>query len=256
MSLLAQLTHDPPALDLGGPSHVLHLFQCQDPGCLSMDPGMGNDAVMVPVEELGDGLTLLPESEELGGCDAIMINGLVPSDLRLLVGELWIDGWLEHEDGFEAALAMNVFDYDKWMRLPDSVMDRMFECRWRTKMGGIPYWTANGPPEPPPPGYEYFFQLDSLIHFTGKAPTPDECGGRVTVIVQQRKGDALREVRQDYLQPTAGKNKQNAPWQIIVETHDTGGFGVEITNFGSDGTAYGFINRQAKPANVFWVWRR
>ena len=49
---LAQLSHDPPALDLAGADHVLHLFQCQE--CSGYTTGEGNDAVMVPTEDLGN----------------------------------------------------------------------------------------------------------------------------------------------------------------------------------------------------------
>src|SRR5262249_25941024 len=79
MSLLAQLSHDPPALDLGGSEHVLHLFQCQE--CFGYDAGAGNDAIMVSVEELGHKLTQLPENEDL--------HGILGPGLDQLVGELW-----------------------------------------------------------------------------------------------------------------------------------------------------------------------
>lgn len=256
MSLLAQLMHDPPALDLGGPDHVLHLFQCQDPGCLCMDPGMGNDAVMVPVDALSAGLTVVPENEELGGCDAVMINGVVPPNLRLLVGELWIDGWEERDDGFDPNLSIDVFDYDKWIHLPESIVDQMFKSRSCTKMGGVPCWTANGPPEPLPAGYEFLFQLDTFIHFTGTPPTPDECGGWLDVTEYVGQGEQLRIKKQESFKPTPENRKPNAPWSVGIDNYAPGSFSVEITNFGSDGTAYVFINRQSKPAEVFWLWRR
>lgn len=256
MSLLAQLTHDPPALDLGGPDHVLHLFQCQDPGCLGIEPGEGNDAVMVPIAELRDGLTQVPENEELGGCDAVMINGVVPSHLRLLVGELWIDGWLAEDDEFSPELATHAFDCEKWMELPDSVTNYMFGARFRTKMGGIPYWTGNGPLDPPPPGYEFLFQLDTLIQFEGEPPKPDACGAMLVSTDYLGEESALRpRVIEQYFKPAPENKKPNAPWSIGVDNIEPG-FTVNITNFGSDGTAYVFINRRTRPASVMWRWTR
>src|SRR4030095_1927637 len=135
MSLLAQLIHHPPALDLGGPEHVLHLFQCQE--CFGYEPGEGNGAHMASIEELGRGLTQLPTDED--------VSGVIASGIDAMVGELWIDGWTEQDDDLDPALAIELFDEEKWQQLPRAVMHSMFENRWRTKMGGIPYWTGNGP---------------------------------------------------------------------------------------------------------------
>lgn len=257
MSLLAQLSHDPPALDLGGSGQVLHLFQCQDVGCNGFGAPGSDDAMILPQKELGRGLTPLPNNEDLSSALHYMIDG---TDLKMkaegVVGELWIDGWEEHDDGFDSAVASSVLDQETWLQLPDAVHHHMFDTQWRTKMGGIPYWTGNGPMDEPRPGYEFLFQLDDYICLKGKPPTPDECGGRVTIIHQNTDGDELRQERQEYLRPSAGKKKMNAPWDIIVETQDHEGFGVEITNLGTDGTAYVFINRETSPASAYWFWLR
>lgn len=226
MSLLAQLSHDPPALDFGGPDHVLHLFQCQE--CFGYDAGEGNDAVFVPVKDLGRGL-----SEP-------------PAPLDLLVGELWIKGWTKQDDGLDPALYKQIFDQKKWIQLPEDVVESMFESRWRTKMGGLPYWTGNGPLHKPRRGYEFLFQLDDAIQFEGKLPSPDEVGGMV--IVDKPAG------KQDYRQPKPQDKKRNAPWHL--QSAQRGSFVASITNLGTDGTAYVFINRQSKPPKVYWFWNR
>jgi hypothetical protein len=226
MSLLAQLSHDPPALDLGGPDHVLHLFQCQE--CFGFDSGQGNDAVFVPAKSLGKGLTDPPEP------------------LDKLVGELWINGWTEQDDGFDPALAKIIFDQKKWMQLPNSIVHSMFERhRWPTKMGGLPYWTGNGPLQKPRRGYEFLFQLD-CIEFEGTPPTPDEVGGMV--IITNPKGD------QDHREPGPEKTRRNAPWYL--HAFEKGRFFASITNLGTDGTAYVFINRRSNPPKVYWFWNR
>jgi hypothetical protein len=246
MSLLAQLSHDPPALDLGDPEYVLHLFQCQN--CFGYDAGEGNDAEMVRASELGRGLTPLPQGENL--------SGILATNLDQMVGELWIEGWTEQDDGFDPALAKELFDQDRWIQLPESDRHRMFESRWRTKMGGIPYWTGNGPLQRPRAGYEFLFQMDSAIPLRGAVPTPDEVGGMVTVTELAGEGMEVRIARQDYHKPQPGKGKVNAPWNVEVDAATPGEYFVEITNFGTDGTAYVFINRNSNPASVYWFWNR
>jgi hypothetical protein len=246
MSLLAQLSHDPPALDLGGPEHVLHLFQCQK--CFGYDAAAGNDAVMVPVNDLGRGLTPLPSGEDL--------HGVLGPGLDQLVGELWIEGWNEEDDGLDPAFANELFNQDKWMELPEPVTHSMFEHSWRTKMGGIPYWTGNGPLHQPQPGYDFLFQLDTAIEFHGKFPEPDEVGAPVVVTELADKGGEVRIARQDHQEPGPDKKKVNAPWMVHVDVSEKGKFLVEITNLGTDGTAYVFINRTSNPAKVYWLWNR
>lgn len=226
MSLLAQLRHDPPALYLGNPDQVLHLFQCQE--CFGYEPQKGNDAILVPFQELGKGLTE-PQPP-----------------LELLAGELWIDGWEEKDDYLDPALAKKIFDQDKWMELPEATLQSMFEAHWRTKMGGLPYWTGNGPQHRPRRGYEFLCQLDTLIEFPGKPPKPDKIGGMVVVTEPGGK--------QEYRQPNPNKKKRNAPW--YVDWSEKGKFCVTITNLGTDGTAYVFINRRSDPPRVYWLWNR
>lgn len=218
MSLLGQLCHNPPALDLGGSKHVLHLFQCQE--CFGYESGKGNDAVMIPVRELGPKITPLPEAEDL--------HGLLGSDSDRLVGELWIEGWKKVEDGLDPIPAKDAYNERKWLDLPEAVANSMFDIRWRTKMGGIPYWTGNGPNLfKPRKGYEFLFQLNNSIEFSGSPPNKQEWNGKV-----------------------------NAPWDLSVYKSATPRFVIEITNLGTDGTAYFFINRGYKPAKVYWFWNR
>ena len=135
-------------------------------------------------------------------------------------------------------------------------MHVMIESRWRTKMGGVPYWTGNGPMHQPQPGYEFLFQMDSAIPFQGAAPNPDEVGGMVIVTELAGEGMEVRIARQDYHKPLPGKKKVHAPWTIDVDVAKKGEYLVGITNLGTDGTAYVFINRESNPATVYWFWNR
>jgi hypothetical protein len=236
MSLLAQLCHDPPALDLGAADHILHVFQCQE--CFGIFDG-SRDAVIISATELGSRLT---EPAPL---------------LDRLVGELWLKGWTEHDDGLDPSLANDFYDERKWLNFPiDEKSEKMFDTEWRTKMGGIPYWTGNSPPRPPespPEGYEFLFQLDEGIKIEFPAPMPNDFGG--TLLITTPSKDPNRWFDQQSSQQDVGRSKRNAPWYIEEITEKEKCFAI-ITNFGTDGTAYFFINRQTRPPDVYWYWTR
>jgi hypothetical protein len=190
----------------------------------------------------------MPDGEDL--------SGILGSHLDQMVGELWIDGWTEQDDGLDPSLATELFNQDSWMKLPEDEMYPMFESRWRTKMGGIPYWTGNGPLHQPSPGYEFLFQIDTNIPMQGPAPSPDEVGGVVIITELAGEGMNVRIARQDYHKPRPGKERLNAPWTIGVDVAKKGEFLIDITNLGTDGTAYVFINRESNPPRVYWFWNR
>jgi hypothetical protein len=50
--------------------------------------------------------------------------------------------------------------------------------------------------------------------------------------------------------------RPNAPCCVVVEKSLPGTFKAEITNLGTDGTAYVVINRKYQPAKVYWFWNR
>jgi hypothetical protein len=45
-------------------------------------------------------------------------------------------------------------------------------------------------------------------------------------------------------------------YSIVVNASETGTYTVGITNLGTDGTAYVFINRQSDPMKAYWFWTR
>lgn len=234
MALFAQLSHDPPALDLGLPEHVLHLFHCQQ--CYR------TDALMLTVDALGDSLTTLPTDEPL--------EGILGGELHGMLSELWIAGWDERDDGLDPVLAVELFDQKNWMALPESVTSAMFDSRWRTKMGGIPYWTGNGPTEALRSGYEFLFQLGS-VEFHGTPPAPDEFGGMLVITETEGEGMEVRIRRQDYRRPDPSNVKLNAPMIEYLPADKK-----YFVNLLFDGTAYCFINRRMRPADAYWYWSR
>lgn len=243
MSLLAQLSHDPPAFDLGGADHVLHLFQCQE--CFGCTTGDGNYAIMVPFAELGNDLTQIPVDEDSAG--------IISQGIGTMVGELWIDGWSEMDDGLGESLADDMFDPDNRLDWPDSMFDIIYTGAWRTKFGGLVYPTANGPQERPWPGYKFLFQLDEWVEFQGTPPTPDEIGSMVCHTAINEQGNIGN---QECVRPHVDKKRLNAPMMVDVNVMKPNEFNVNISNFGTDGTAFVFINRESKPASVYWYWTR
>jgi hypothetical protein len=43
-----------------------------------------------------------------------------------------------------------------------------FDDRLRTKSGGVPYWTANGPAKVPPRPFDYLMQIDTFLSIRGE----------------------------------------------------------------------------------------
>ena len=117
--LLAQLCHEPPMLDLGFPGAVLHLFQCLE--CCGIDE-YGRDAFVIDGAHLGNGLVRVPEydrSPDLGNA---------------LIGEFWITGWEEHEDGIPAARLAEFFIEEDLWALQDEIW-RITEMDWQWSVG-------------------------------------------------------------------------------------------------------------------------
>jgi hypothetical protein len=55
--------------------------------------------------------------------------------------------------------------------------------------------------------------------------------------------------------PSAAK-RENAPWNATQELDRDDEYYVEFANFGSDGTAYIFIDRERTPPRAIFFWNR
>jgi len=266
MALLAQLPHDAAAaLDLGGDAHVLHLFQCPTGGCSSYAYEAGCTASLIlRCEELGEGLTEPPAGPPAPNPYVAISRTLETGETEVerfapaqMNGELWISGWDEYEDGARADQrdvyfdASRFFDADEDEQEPFRKLQASDEdsFRFRTKAGGFPYWGGNGP-TPPEGAFEFLLQIDTFLDVKGALPKPDEIGCDVFLLSAQQGYD-----EEAHLRVPDDKRRANAPWSAQQSSSD-GAFYVEFANFGTDGTAYVFIDRAHSPPRVTWAWSR
>lgn len=137
MSFLAQSpaqSHDDNAPDLPIPADdVLFAFKCEwDSVCSFWESDGGANAVFsLPRNALGDGLTAPPEHAEDGFPE--------------LIAELGVADWRIEDGGAPAELEADFYDYGRHDDLPEHIAHpHDWATEWRTKFGGVPYWTANG----------------------------------------------------------------------------------------------------------------
>jgi hypothetical protein len=228
-------------IDLGDPNAVLHLFQCQE--CLGIgDDDTGRAAFILDRDELGDE----PSAPE--GFDA-------PAELGLpLIGEAFIDGWDEHDDGIPASRLPEFFDehslWDLHKEFPDV---KWFDSHYSAKFGGSPRWTGNGPAafhgsnDFRAKSPQFLFQLDQSLFVSGEAPDANEIG--CPVLRFDGNGSALRTA------PTPENEKINAPFHVSHHAA-MGGYFFDFANLGSDGTLFVFADRTSQPHRVWWFWNR
>lgn len=251
MALLAQLPHEPPALDLRKSWEVLHLFQCITAGCSSWSYDDGcNAAFILPRETLGEGLTQPPKATKQRPTHA-WVQG-VSSEEYSMHGELWITGWHKYEDTIPEHMSSAYCDLSAFYELPEKLqVPHDFDYRLRTKAGGVPYWTANGPggfPELPRIHFEYLLQIDTFLFLQGQLPDPTLIGCDVQLCYPTSQIETR-------CVPKAAK-RENAPWSVRQDAGRDDGYVVEFANFGSDGTAYVFIDHQASPPKVLLYCNR
>ncbi len=156
MSHLAQLPADGDALPLAS-GEVLFLFKCEwDSICSFWEhDGGANAAFVVQGAELGAGPTTPPP-------DA---TGEPPALLR----EIAIAGWRADDDGAPAESEEAFYDYMAHLDLPEEVVHpHEWASAWRTKSGGVPYWTANGVQGMP--AGRLFLQIDNWVDIADGDP--------------------------------------------------------------------------------------
>lgn len=239
--LLAQLCHEPPMLDLGAPGAVLHLFQCLE--CLGIGEGENGSnegtAFVLDDSQLTDGLVRVP------GYDAELDFG------GPLIGEFWLTGWQEEDDGIAPARLPEFLDEQEYWALQDEFPHLDWDDeRQRTHFGGGPRWTGNGPQTVPPAPFEFLGQLDTFLSLPGPAPAPDAVGCTVAEHTEVNGKTVF-----SYRRPAPEQRRPNAPWNLVYRQGATE-HRAEYANFGSDGTAYVFIDRTQAPPAVRWWWNR
>ncbi len=231
--LLAQLCHEPPMLDLGKEGLVLHLFQCLECGGIE---DCGRDVVVINQSSMTDGLTRVP------GWDHSCGLGEPP-----LIGEFWIDEWLEKDDGIPYERLPEFFVESSYWALQDEFSEiDFYDFLGRTRFGGSPRWTGNGPLVVPPPPFEFLFQIDNSLILEGVPPDENTMGCVMTTFEagSSHQSNAL---------PVA--TKLGAPWSLMHEV-GSDNYSAEFTNLGSDGTIFVYIDRTQTPYAVQWLWYR
>ena len=152
MSLVAQLPVRR-TLDQSGPlkgnselaDMVLHLFKCEgEDVCSFWEPDIGtNAAFFLPRRDLGEGYTPVPE----------LTTQVLP--------ELWVTGWTPFDDPVPPEMADAISDPIRWLN--DFTDDMLFPATHRTKLGGVPWWTGNGPQRLPAAPFTYLLQIDQFL---------------------------------------------------------------------------------------------
>jgi hypothetical protein len=202
---------------------------------------------MLPRETVGEALTQAPQDTKERAANT-WITGIAPVD-HSMHGELWITGWRAHEDTIPQHMSAAYFDPHTFRALPEEFQfPHEFDYRLRTKAGGVPYWTANGPTKVPPRPFDYLMQIDTLLSIQGRLPDPVAIGCDVYV----RRANGQMETRRV---PSMAK-RENAPWSAMQELDGDVEYCVEFANFGSDGTAYVFVDRETTPPRAIFFWNR
>ncbi len=251
MALLAQLPHAPPALIIGEDA-VLHLFQCPVAGCSSYDYLAGCTAGFVlKRQELLEGLTEAPRVEQLRQYAFVGYDdGAVPPPAIHeipLNGEVWITGWHEHDDGIPETMREAFYKAEQFDALPENIRDLAYKTGWRTKIGSVPLWPAYGVAEHPPTPFEYLMQIDTSLIVGGQMPDAEAMGCDTRINDAGGGGS--------HVPVSENAKRANAPW-FAQRDEGADEFYIQFANFGSDGTAFVFINRTTSPPEIIWSWSR
>lgn len=239
MSLVAQLTNTPPAIDLGHAGTVLHLFFCANVGCRTYGGVDGCRALILQSQEIGNGVTRQPADKH---------------GRRSINGELWIVAWDRHDDAIPPDQAPSFYDDRSHLDLADDIAHPFgFDERWSTKAGGVPYWTGAGVTldraSIPCPPFEFLLQIHSRTYVDGVPPAADLIHCRVSIYEQVGS-----ETQWHHSVPSA--EHPESPGMSLIYENGADCYGVDFVNFGSDGTAFVFIDRLANPPQVRWHWNR
>ncbi len=136
--------------DLAG--KVLHVFTCERLTiCDFWDPRSGaNAAFFLDAAEL--------RAEGAGPAGPIV--SVLP--------EAWVEGWAPHDDPVPDEAADSFTDdtsfHAAFYALPEEwQLLRYSAAVPRTKLGGVPYWTGQGPVNVPQPPFRFTLQIDKLL---------------------------------------------------------------------------------------------
>jgi hypothetical protein len=128
---------------------VLHLFKCEgDDICSFWEPDIGtNAAFFVPRAALGDGETP------------------APTGTPEMLPDIRVQDWVAYDDPVPPELADAVSHPTRWLN--ELTDDMQFPRLTRTKLGGAPWWTGNGPQQVPDAPFQYLLQIDQFLEMPG-----------------------------------------------------------------------------------------
>lgn len=157
MALLAQLVHEPPAIDLGG-EYVLHIWHWNTPEDYCEPPNYEyycHFSTLVPKSKLGNELTPAPAGQKL-------------------IGEVYIDRWETFDDNAPDSWLPMFFERDSYSKLLDRETGKIrFGGGLGTKFGGPPCWQGTNAIENSPQRSDFIFQTDAYIPIAGQPPSDD-----------------------------------------------------------------------------------
>ena len=230
MSLLAQLVHEPPMINLGG-DYVLHLWHWSDYENYCEPPNYIVDqkfSLLVPRISLSEGLTSPPEGTRL-------------------FGEVLIEDWREFDDNMPADWLPLFYSSKTFREAQSREVGRIeFGNGLRTKFGGQPCCSVAGPDaiDLVPGELPFLFQTDGWIRINGQMPSFEEVG---SVLLDDHSGPE-RITRKPMVE------RPGAPWYLMSTGKDN--YIAVIADFASDGSAYVFIDRSTDPPTPRWTWSR
>ncbi len=180
MSMVAQLEHAPPMIDIGLSGSALHLFYCANLLCMSYGDPSSCDAVILTCEEIGTGLTEQPLNKD---------------GERVVNDEVWISGWDAHDDIVKAEQIPSFYDEQTFAGLPEETAHPYnFELAWYTKAGGVPYWTGHGvtldPDYTPCPPFELLLQFHETVYLEDDVAIEDLADTSINLYQHERFGEA------------------------------------------------------------------
>ncbi|MGI4795405.1 MAG: hypothetical protein ACRYG8_15290 [Janthinobacterium lividum] len=132
--------------DLAG--KVLHVFTCERLTiCDFWDPRSGANAAFFWDEG---------ELQPKGAASAGPIVSVLP--------EVWIEGWTPHDDPVPEEAADSFTDDARFYALPEEwQFPHDFDAALQTKLGGVPYWTGQGPSSPPQLPFRFMLEVDRWL---------------------------------------------------------------------------------------------
>ena len=147
-----------------------------------------------------------------------------PSNQKL-IGEVFIESWEEFDDNMPVEWLTMFFDKSSYGELLEREVGAIqFGGGLGTKFGRPPCWQGTNAIENAPQNCEFIFQTNAYIPIQGQLPNPN------LIEKNNLKG--------------------------LLPNPQGNGFQYVITDFGSDGSAFVFLDKTQDPPIPLWTWSR